>query len=171
MKIKFLLPVLFVAMSGVATVSADDDTGFYLGLGLNRAAVKTGDVASSGTNGSFAAGYMFNDRMGVDLSTYVIGDTKDGNLTATVGTLALTGVYQIPVSGRFDVFGKLGVARTGLKVKQGSTTLLDATSNDLVWGVGGKMDFGKHNILLEYAKLSPEDGGVDIVNLGYRYEF
>jgi len=120
MKTKLLLPVLLAAITSVTTVSADNDKGFYLGFGYNRAAVKTGDVASSATNGSIAAGYLFNDRMGVDLSTYVIGDTKDRDYTATIGTVALTGVYQMPVSERFDIFGKLGVARTGFKLKKGS---------------------------------------------------
>ena len=166
-----LITLVTISTFNTNTFASDDDSGFYLGFGYNRAAIKTGDVASSATNGSIAAGYMFNNHLGADLSTYVIGDAKDGDLTATVGTVALTGVYKIPVSERFDAFAKLGVARSGIKVKKGSTTLSDEKSNDFIWGIGGKMDFGKYNILLEYNKLSPEDGGIDIVNLGYRYEF
>ncbi|MEE9326089.1 MAG: porin family protein [Cocleimonas sp.] len=171
MRTKLFLPALLVAITSTTSINADDDTGFYAGLGLTRAAVTANDLDSSNTNGSIALGYMFNDRIGVDFSTYILGNSKDGNLTATTGTLALTGVYQMPVSERIDVFAKLGVARTELELKKGSTTLIDESTNDFIWGVGGKMDFGKHNILLEYNKLSPNDGGIDIINLGYRYEF
>jgi hypothetical protein len=168
MKMKKLLPVFLIttlALSGTAI--ADDDSGFYAGIGLHRGDFKTGGVASASTKGNLSAGYMFNDRLGVDATFYNFEDSKYFD----VSSLTLSGVYKHPVSERIDLYGKLGVARTRLKVTHPDIGTIDQTGNDLLVGIGAKMDFGKHNIFIEYDKLDPSDADLKVLQLGYRYEF
>lgn len=167
-----LLATSLIALSSLSlstAVQADDDTGFYAGIGLHRGDFSSSGIASSSTKGNISAGYMFNDRIGVDASFYNIADDKN----VDVSSLTLTGVYKVPVSERFDVYGKLGFARTAATVTHPTTNavLLDGSGTDLVVGLGAKMDFGQHNILLEYIKFDPSDADFDLVQVGYRYEF
>ncbi len=152
-----------------STANADDDTGFYAGIGLHRSRFKAGNLDTAKTKGSLSLGYMFNDRIGVDLTRSII----DNSQAFDAKTLSISGVYKVPVSNRFDVYGKLGVAKTDAKITDtiNNTVLLDESGTDLMIAIGAKMDFGKHNILLEYTKFDPTDGDLDLVQLGYRYEF
>ena len=171
-----LLPALFVALLATSsTAMADDDSGFYAGIGLHRSDFKTGGVASSSTKGNLSAGYMFNDRLGVDATFYNLEDSRYFD----VSSLTLSGVYKYPITERIDLYGKLGIARTHLKVTHpdlsaqddANTSTIDTTGTDLLIGIGAKMDFGKHNVFIEYDKLDPSDADLKLLQLGYRYEF
>ncbi len=159
------------ALSFSTTLQADDDSGFYLGAGLHRANFDRGSVASSDTKGNLSAGYMFNNNWGIDGTFYNFIDKKENNVNLSVAGLAVTGVYMIPVTQRVDVYGKAGLIRTKFDIKENNNKVVDESGTDWVFGLGAKIDFGKHNLLLEYSKIDPKDTALDVVSLGYRYEF
>jgi opacity protein-like surface antigen len=168
MKQTKLLPALFVALlttSGAAI--ADDDSGFYAGIGFHRSDFNTGGVASASTKANLSAGYMFNDRLGVDATFYNFEDSKYFD----VSSLTVSGVYKYPITEMVDLYGKLGIAHTRLKVTHPDIPAINATGTDLLVGIGAKVDFGNHNVFIEYDKLDPSDADLKVLQLGYRYEF
>ena len=99
---------------------ADDDTGFYLGVGLNRLSAdfedeNDVDFEESDNAGIIKLGYMFNDFVGVEVGYIDLGDyDAEGNmpsnridLDAEAFTLAIVGNWS--VIDKMDLYAKAGI--------------------------------------------------------------
>ncbi len=165
-----LLAALAFSLLFPLAVQADDDSGFYAGIGVHRSSFSSNDLDTSQTEGDISMGYMFSDRLGMDFNYYKIEDNDDFDIQA----FTFSGVYKVALGDKFDVYGKLGLARTSIKATNNvivNTFLLSVTDSDIAVGLGAKLDFGQHNILVEYNKFDPGEVDLDLIKLGYRFEF
>ncbi len=144
-------------------------------------------------------GYRFNQRIGVEAGYSLVGDsilksTGSVVLTETVKAavlhVAAVGTYSI--NGKFDVFGKLGLASTKLDYSYASQTTVPATGSgsgtktNLMFGLGVQYNFNKcYSVRAQYEDFGKThvtsvfnngltvaaDIGVTVLSMGGVYNF
>ncbi len=171
----FLLILLSsVALSPVLAddlYDADNDSGFYAGIGLARSDVDANDFDESGNEVGLRLGYMFTDNIGVDLTSASLGTTSAEGFDIDVGVVAIGVIGSIPVGEAADIYGKMGAARIVLEASKDGVSEIDSSDTELFWGVGGEIDLGVTNIFLEYNRFDAEQADVNTLMTGVKFEF
>ena len=81
---------------------------------------------------------------------------------------SLSVVGNIPLTDRFDVFGKAGISRWDIGF-DGISSAFDTSGEDLLYGAGLRWSTGEHwKVSLEYEKV---ELGVDTAGIGVSYYF
>lgn len=113
-------------------------------------------------------GYRFTDRLSAEGSYVVLGDLHKNGENSDISVIAAHGVASIPLTEKFDVFGKLGVMRWSSDNTDGGQ---DGFS--VAYGVGAKMHLSETtNLRAEWEKYpgietsSSEDTDVDMLSVG-----
>jgi len=168
---------------GTFALRADDDTGWYAGVGISRLDANYQDVSDlsfddSDNSFQLKGGYMFNDVFGLEIGWQDLGDYDgDGGITVDADTFWLAGVANWSVSEKVDLYAKLGaffVKATSNQVIPPVGPVRDDQDNTEFGGaIGIEWDFGKPNLFLEYGRVDTDvaDLRVDIITLGFKYEF
>ncbi len=168
---------------GAVALRADDDTGWYLGIGASRLDGNYQDVDDlsfddSDTAVQLKGGYMFNDIFGVEGGWLDLGNYEgDSGIKVDADTFWLAGVANWSVSEKVDLYAKLGAFFINAKSDQfiqGIGQVADDQDNTEFGGaIGIEWDFGKPNLFLEYGRVDTDvaDLRVDIITLGFKYEF
>ena len=151
--------------------AADEDSGFYVGIGLARSDANADEFDEAGNEVGLRAGYMFNDNFGVDLTSATLGSTTDNGYDLDIGVVSLGAIGSVPMGERFDVYGKVGAARIVVDVTKDGESDIESSSTELYWGVGSEVDFGRTNLFLEYNRFDAEEANVNTLMTGVKYEF
>lgn len=177
-----------VAMLGLlagTSAYADQAPGFYLGAGVSQATVKVDEVDFNDSDNGFKvlAGYNFNNNFGAEV-TYFDGGAPSEDYDLGFGPpvtveVAFTGVNfslvgRIPVNETFSVFGKLGYASYDVKVTGSSGGFSDSESdsdNDMSYGGGLALSFGKFDLRGEYEAINLDGGDFHVISLSGVYRF
>jgi OOP family OmpA-OmpF porin len=154
------LGVLFLALVSTAAY-ADNDKGFYAGVGVGQFNVQIENV-NSGTFKSDDAvykvfgGWRFNPYIGVELDYIDLGAPKDNVNNANVETKLngwapyLTGTLPL---GPIELLARAGYYFYNIQI-HGTTSPIDKSESDLVYGVGiGLTLFDHLHARLEYEEF------------------
>ncbi len=113
-------------------------------------------------------GYRFTDRLSAEGSYIVLGDLHKNGENSDVSVVAAHGVASMPLTEKFDVFGKLGVMRWSSNNTDGSQD-----GFGVAYGVGTKMHMSETTSLrAEWEKYpgietsSSEDTDIDMLSVG-----
>jgi outer membrane immunogenic protein len=185
---------LFLAVSALGLFAAvpafaqeSPQTGVYLNLGYNHvfADVDDDDDLFDDDDTSLGAiqgrlGYRFHPNFAVEGEAAT--GIKSGDLEVAPGTdakvklksqMAIYGVGLLPLSDRFDLFGRVGYGTQDIKVKALGVSASDDVES-VNYGVGAQYSFdGMNGIRGEYTKYDFQDGGgsVDSLSLSYVRKF
>jgi OmpA-OmpF porin, OOP family len=149
--------VFAVALIFGATVSPAMADGYYGALDLGQAKAKdacTGLPAGvtgckdTATMFRIAGGYQFVPMWGAEVSYAAYGKESAGTLGAVsadwqLSGLQVSGTGTFPLGDAFSLIGKLGIARTEIKLSGGGTCQCSANSTKLAYGIGAQYDFTK----------------------------
>lgn len=81
---------------------------------------------------------------------------------------SLSVIGSVPVTDRFDVFGKVGIARWDVGF-EGISSAFDTSGEDLLYGAGLRWSLNDHwEVFAEYEKV---ELGVDTAGIGVSYHF
>ncbi|MDH3379467.1 MAG: outer membrane beta-barrel protein, partial [Gammaproteobacteria bacterium] len=114
----------------VPTASADDDTGWYAGVGVNRLDADFKDRSDlsfddSDNTASVKLGYMFNPWFGLEGGYLDLGDyTGGGGLNVDADAFQFAGILNWEAGEIVDLYAKLGAF------------FLNANSDQFIPGVG-----------------------------------
>lgn len=160
---RFILPVALFAL-GVTPAFADNESGFYLGVGAGQFNVEVDDLdttdeareAFDGDDTTYKAfgGWRFNRFIGVELAYMDLGKPEDtienvrveteidGFTPYVIGTLPL---------GPVELFAKVGYYFYDVKINGQSLASVDDSGEDLVYGAGVGLTLFEHlHARLEY---------------------
>lgn len=172
---KYITTISFSIVTAMCALSplalADDDTGFYLGVGWALTDVDDNNFDESMDHLGFRAGYMFTDNFGIDLTSIIEGDEKTDDVTAEVSAIGLSAIASAPLGEYFDVYGKLGIGEVEARVFTDDEVFTEDSSTEFFWGIGGEVDFGVTNIFLEYNRFDSENVNLNATMLGLKFEF
>ncbi|ROS01714.1 opacity protein-like surface antigen [Sinobacterium caligoides] len=118
MKKAALLLALPLLSSIAGNALAADKSGFYAGAGIGhgKMTLKTdgGDLDSNNTRVNIHGGYRFNNYIGTEIAYEDIGEfhQSNGSYTAQLlsRNLSAAAVGYLPLSNRFELYGKAGLA-------------------------------------------------------------
>lgn len=185
------LKTLVVASAVVLLLGFAADTraqGFYLGGAYSWATLDVEDVDADLLDDNanaykLFAGYEFPKFLGLeagylDFGSYDVGNFEEmedltANADLNAWTAALTG--RIPLGKVFTIYAKVGYFFWDAEVKAAEDIgdLVDATESgeDLFYGAGLRLNFGKFSVLGEYEMFDGEDFSNDLFSLGVRFTF
>lgn len=163
--------------------AAGDDSGWYGGAGIGRAALGDMYTQGSGHLNSFEStkngyklfgGYQFNANFAleggyVDFGTHKGSGVDENGFTNPepdswkFSAYTIAAVGMLPLGGDFSVFGKAGVASAKMGEYDSDGTTAINRNQSLLLGVGVKYDIGKMLFLrVEYenfGKVGSSSGG------------
>ena len=187
-------PAVFLMLSlmpfGVLAEQGDSPlrtSGFYAGggIGYNQVDLKTEQLEVSGGDLSYKlfAGYQFPQYSFMPFDTYFaleagymdLGTVDDqalgGTIEVDIHGFDLYAIGYLPITRRFDLFGKAGVFLWDAKLKADSSTLDDDTGTDLALGFGAEYRTGKaYSVRLTFESVDMLDG-VWVATLAGTYQF
>jgi len=182
--LKFLGVAVAVAL-GLGFAANATAQGIYLGGVYSWATADTGDVNADLVDDSANAyklfvGYEFPAIIGleagyVDFGTYEVGDfegeeNSGGDVGLSGWTAALTG--RIPLGSLFTIYGKVGYFFWDSEIDAAQDLGdLNASGDDLFYGAGVRLNFGKFSILGEYEMFDGDKISNDLFSLGVRFTF
>lgn len=170
-KIFGLFIVLFFACVLSTSALAVSPFYFYVGGGIGESYVEEDNVLPGedfeGEDFAFKVfgGYRFHKNFSVELAYLDFGKPDDNILGIDVETelyaVVLSGVGILPLSDRFELFAKLGVAHWDGKAKAevaGLTARDDENGNKLAYGVGASFAItDQFAIRAEYEGINEHD--------------
>ncbi len=113
-------------------------------------------------------GYKFTDKLAVEGAYMNLGDIYKNGENSDVSAFSINGVGTLPVSEKFDVFGKIGATRWSSDNTTGSES-----GFGLTYGVGAKMNMNETTKLrAEWEKVkdietsSTEKTDVNVLSVG-----
>jgi len=139
------------------TISPAMADGYYGALDFGQAKAKDACTGlPAGTTGCkdtatlyrIAGGYQFDPMWGAEVSYAAYGKESAGTLGPLsadwqLSGFQVSGIGTFPLGNDFALIGKLGIARTEIKLTGGGTSL-SATSTKLAYGIGAQYDFTKN---------------------------
>lgn len=181
---KVSLSALVICFLTSGAVIADDDTGWYIGVGVSRLDAKFGDKSisdlqfdDSDNAGTLKGGYMWTDNVGLEFAYFDLGDFTGGSgFGVDADAAAASLVLNWPVANMVDLYGKIGAFYISAKSDQFIPGVgfveEDDDASDIYGSLGGEIDFGVWNIFLEYSTVDTDVGGldIDIVTAGVKWE-
>lgn len=172
-----------IALASVAATPAfsDDDTGPYIGGSVNRLSADFEDVNDVSFDDSdnalgAKAGYMFNNRFGIevgylDLGNYHADAPSQGiDINVDADGFYGVGVLNFDLADRWDLYGKLGVF---VLDSDSDLTDFEESSTDLYGGVGVQYNLGNAELFGEFTKIDTDVEGltIDVITVGLNYRF
>jgi OOP family OmpA-OmpF porin len=187
-------------LASAVAVPAHADQGFY-------ASVDAGQLSFTGGASSYypkpgaitlGGGYHFNRNLGVEAGYSIVGDSTVTTIYSGLGSITQTiktKVFQVvavgtyPISEKFELFGKLGLAYDKFDYTATSTGSIVITSGNnssasktnLTYGIGGQFNFNQRfGIRVQYqdfgkATMSNCTGdcniGATLISLGGVFSF
>lgn len=162
-------------------------SGFYAGAGIgyNQVDLKTEQLKLSGSDLSYTlfAGYQFPKYSFMPFGTFFaleggyldLGTVDDqalgANFKLDIHGFDLYAVGYLPITRRFDFFGKAGVFLWDAKLKADGVTVDDDNGTDLALGIGFEYRTGKaYSARLTLESLDILDGAW-VATLGGAYQF
>jgi OOP family OmpA-OmpF porin len=146
---------LYAAIDVGQSTAKDACTGIPAGFSCNEKA----------TAFRFGGGYQFTPNFGIEANYGILGAIKaSGNDTTSIpgtpiamsidakpSTLQVAATGNFPISDSFSLIGRLGIARTTLKVNGSGSALgvtvtvpeQSTTSTNLAYGIGAQVDLSK----------------------------
>ena len=113
-------------------------------------------------------GYKFTDKLSAEGSYVTLGDLHKNGENSDVSVIAAHGVASMPLTEKFDVFGKLGVMRWSSDNTDGGQD-----GFGVAYGVGAKMHMSETtNLRAEWEKYpgietsSSEDTDINMLSVG-----
>jgi len=183
------------------TAQASAEPGFFVGgsIGQSTTEAQENNIFDSGENIEFDeddtgyklfGGYMFNDYLGVELGYVDFGQPEDKfsfdggegivdvKVDAEVSAFTANLLGQIPL-GPVDIFAKVGLAsydaEIGVKATDGIITEsgnLDDDGEELMYGVGARLNIGNFGIRAEYEMYDVGDlDDLSMISLGGEISF
>lgn len=148
--------VFAMALIFGATVSPALADGFYGALDFGQAKAKDACTGlPAGTTGCkdtapvyrIAGGYQFAPMWGAEVSYAGYGKESAGTLGALsvdwqLSGLQVSGTGTFPLGNDFSLIGKLGLARTEIKLTGGGASV-SSTNTKFAYGIGAQYDFTK----------------------------
>jgi len=192
-KMKFSLGLFFILSFLPFCVLAEQGdvplrtSGFYVGggIGYNQVDLKTEQLKLSGSDLSytFFAGYQFPKYAFMPFDTFFaleggyldLGKVDDqalgANFELDIHGFDLYAVGYLPITRRFDLFGKAGVYLWDAKLKGDGVTVDDDSGTDLAIGFGFEYRTGKaYSARLTIESFDMLDG-VWVATLAGTYQF
>ncbi len=177
---------MLVSVVSMAPVMAES---FYTALDVGQSKEKdactglpAGTTGCKNTASMFrlAGGYQFSPMWGAEVSYGDYGRASCGIQTACewkVSGVQLAGTGTFPIASSFSLLGKIGVARTDLKIYGGGGGA--ATSTKIAYGIGAQYDFVRNiSARVQYEDLGnvgdSNTGGsskVSLLSAGIVYKF
>jgi hypothetical protein len=185
-----LVKALGVALAVVLLLGFAGDAraqGFYLGGAYSWATLDIDEVDANLLDDNanaykLFAGYEFPKFIGLeatylDFGSYDVGDFESDEVLASADlsawTAALTG--RIPLGKLFTIYAKVGYFFWDAEVQAAEDIgdLVGSTDSgeDLFYGAGLRLNFGKFSVLGEYETFDGEDFKNDLFSLGVRFTF
>jgi opacity protein-like surface antigen len=156
---------------GVSPAFADNESGFYAGVGAGQFNVKVDDVDTSDefketfdgddTVYKLFAGWRFNKFIGVELDYIDLGGPEDTveniKVKAEINGFAPYVIGTVPV-GPVELFARVGYYFYDVKIKGESLGSVSDSAEDLVYGAGIGLTFFEHlHARLEYEIIDVSD--------------
>ncbi len=188
MKALHIIPISMMATSMLVpnVASADDDTGFYIGFGVNRLSAdfedeNDVDFDDSDNAASVKAGYMFNNYVGVefgylDLGDYVAeGDSRSNRIEIDAKAFNLSVVGNWPILDQMDLYGKAGIFNIDAESRStvaGNNITRNSDENEFFAAVGVEFDLGQINLFSELSRVDTDinDLSINIITAGLKLE-
>ena len=163
---KLAASLALVAALGCAPALAQ---GWYVGAGIGQGTVDFGglpagvNVDDKDTTFNVRLGYQFHRSLALELGYYRLGEyglkARSGTVEITAGveanSVGVALVGSIPLE-RFDLYGRVGYARSELKAKGsalGFTAAERERENEWFAGVGGRFNFSREvGVFAEYQR-------------------
>lgn len=180
------LGLLAASLMTTNIASADDDTGFYVGFGVNRLSADFEDETDtdfdeSDNAASIKAGYMINNYVGVelgylDLGDFVAeGDTRSNRIELDAKAFSVAVVGNWPVLDKLDLYGKAGLFRIDAESTStiaGNTLSTSSDDNELFAAIGIEFDLGQINLFSELSTVDTDfnDLSINIITAGIKFE-
>lgn len=184
---KPLLTVLLasIALTPLAALAGDG----YFGAALGRSENKLNldgypQLKDSGTGYKLFGGYLFNEHFGLEGG---VANLRKSTLSGAGYTVTgepqsyyLAGRAALPIGNRFELYGKVGAARTHTRLNVTGNVLVSAANNQTspLLGVGAAFMFDKQvAAVIEYddfGKMIKEQGVAlkgNLVSAGFRISF
>jgi predicted porin len=160
-KMKKLALAVFAVASGLSAPSFAQS--WYADLGAGRGKVDVGAFSETQTSYAVRLGYRFNPNIAVDAGYYDYGKFFDETRVSSWGASV---VATAPIDA-FDIYGRIGYARTELKV--GGEKSHKSTA---IYGVGGRYMFTPQaGLYVEYLYQKPEDVKITAWMAGVQFRF
>lgn len=149
------------------------------------------DFSSRDEGYSLLAGYRWNDFVSFELGYTNFGHAEDFAFGEVIeldaDEISFSGIGHLPITERFNIFGRLGIGYWDAEVDVHNTALIDViypdeilvsdeSSYDLFGGIGAAYNFGNNwSIRGEYAyrrwSIDDVDFDLDTLSLGFLYRF
>jgi OOP family OmpA-OmpF porin len=179
----YLLSALFLSILFLSPLQADNK--FYLGASIGENYIEQDNVFlgedfdDSDTGYKVFGGYQFHRNFAVEANYTEFGDTEDTifgfDTEVEFETYGISLVGIAPITGRFDLFGKLGAAYWDAKVKV--LGLSDSENGtDLSYGLGARFNFNeKVSVRGEYEVVDANESDLldrsDFLSMGIEFNF
>ncbi len=152
--------------------------GGYVAADLGQAVFSGADFAGPNANVSFpnpgtihlTGGYHFNQNLGLEGGLVAVGDSSvttiafGASATETLKTSALyvAAVGILPISSKFDLFGKVGLANTKMDYTSTGTLFnnlsVSGSKTNVMFGLGGQVNFNQHwGLRVQYENFGKTD--------------
>jgi hypothetical protein len=163
MKRSTFAAILFALTS--TSAFADNDKGFYAGVGVGQFNVKVENISSSTFNGDDTVykafgGWRLNRFISVELDYVDLGSPSDKNVETKINGWAPYVIGTIPL-GPIEIFGRLGYYFYNVDVTGSASAIaqsIDGGQSDVVYGAGFGITLFDHlNARLEYEEFNIKD--------------
>jgi OOP family OmpA-OmpF porin len=164
---------------GASTAQAETRPGFYAGIGGGNSHLKLGnddlEVEANDIGYQLFGGYNFGRYFAIEAAYFdggVLTDDVFGfDLEFGLDGFIASAVGRVPVSDRFSLFAKLGVASYDSKVDFGFDAQREHQS-DLSYAAGGELSFGEHwGMRIEFEGIDISDGDFYMLGVSGLYRF
>ncbi|MGH1428819.1 MAG: outer membrane beta-barrel protein [Arenicella sp.] len=178
--------MLTACLISTSVVSADDDTGFYIGFGINRLSAdfedeNDTDFEDSDNAASIKVGYMFTNHIGLelgylDLGDYVAeGDQRSNRIELDAQAYNIAVVGNWPIIDQMDIYGKAGLFNIDAESTSsiaGNTITRNSDENEFFAAVGAEFDLGQINLFTEFSAVDTDfnDLSLNIITAGIKLE-
>jgi opacity protein-like surface antigen len=189
---------MMLAMVGLVAVAspaiAQDVSGIYLGASggyaWHKDACKNQPIPCGSTDPAVRlfAGYRFNSAVSLEGAYAHLGEVEgagtvpagDARLFRQVNSWDASGVFAVPIAGRLNGLGKLGVYRARTKrdfTVAGAAEHFGGTNSGFTYGAGLGYDLGRIGVRAEWQRWenvgtsSTGEDDVDVLSLGLLFRF
>lgn len=156
--------------------SAAETAKFYGGASIGQNTVEIDEVDFSGTATAFKI--FFGARISEHFDfegAYIHGGSADDTFFGTTVEVETTAfqvafIGNLPVSDQFTLFAKLGGVAGEAKASADGDSVSD-DGNGIMYGIGGKLNFDKAQLRLEFETADVEDTEIQLISLGLSVPF
>ena len=190
MKIRNLITYTAVMLTvglNAQFASADDDSGFFVGVAANRLSADfedENDIDFDDSDNAFSGrvGYMFTDMFGIELGYldlgdyHADGDGRGNRIDVDADAFSLALVINWAVLEQLDLYAKVGAYNINANSTSrfaGNVLQIDDDESAAFGAFGVEYDLGTFNLFAEISKADTDvnDLSIDIATAGVKFEF